>query len=86
VEDLPIAKLHSDLLWETFVINMILNLPEVGEVFGTYNYHSPCPNPAMSKWTVVDIVQNQLRKILDLAQGALVTARPVFGVKTVEFM
>jgi len=39
----------------------------------------------MSKWTVVDIVRNQLRKILDLAQGASVTARPVFSVKTVEF-
>jgi hypothetical protein len=39
----------------------------------------------MSKWTVVDIVRNQLRKILDLAQGASVTVRPIFGVKTVEF-
>lgn len=61
MEDPPIAKLYRGL-WQTFAINAVpLNLLEISEVFGTYSYHSTYPNPAMSKWTVVDIVQNQLR-------------------------
>jgi hypothetical protein len=42
MEDPPIAKLHRDLLWQIFATNATLDLPKIGQEFGTYS-SSPSP-------------------------------------------
>ena len=44
MEDPPIAKLHSDLLWQIFATNAALDLPKIGQEFGTYRSES-CFSP-----------------------------------------